>query len=235
MNYAVITGDIEKSTQLHPQQKTNLMKHLASALNTWNVGFEMQSEIYRGDSFQCVLKKPKDALRVALIIKTYLRNLNIFNSIDRHQGAGDFSMRSMEFHNDEFSKSIWLYDARIAIGIGAKRVFRRKISTSDGEAFVRSGRILDSLKNRKQEIGIETGDSYNSELQTEIVLLDAIISKTSALQCEVIYLKLLGYKEIDISKRLSINQSAVNQRSNAANWNAINTMVERFEIIYGTA
>jgi hypothetical protein len=233
MNYAVITGDIENSTQLHPQQKSNLMKHLASALNIWNVGYEMQSEIYRGDSFQCILKKPLNALRVALIIKTYLRSLNTVSSIDGPK-AGDFTMSSMNYHN-EFNRSVWLYDARIAIGIGSTRFLRSKISTSDGEAFIYSGRELDSLKNRKQNIGIATGDNYNSELQTEIVLLDTIISKTSALQCEVIYHKLLGYTEVEISKKISINQSAVNQRSNAAGWNAINTMVQRFETIYGFA
>jgi hypothetical protein len=69
-------------------------------------------------------------------------------------------------------------------------------------------------------------------LQTEMVLLDYIVSRMTALQSEVVCWKLLGYTETDIANELNINQSAVNQRSNAAGWNAINTMVQRFETIY---
>jgi hypothetical protein len=53
------------------------------------------------------------------------------------------------------------------------------------------------------------------------------------LQCEVINLKLLEYTEIEIARKLKINQSAVNQRSIAGNWGAIHSAVKRFAKIYG--
>jgi predicted transcriptional regulator len=54
----------------------------------------------------------------------------------------------------------------------------------------------------------------------------------TALQSEVILWKLSGYTENYIAKQLGINQSAVNQRANSAGWNAINTLVQRFEKLY---
>ena len=77
-----------------------------------------------------------------------------------------------------------------------------------------------------------TGGANDDELETESILLDALISRTTALQCEVINLKLLGYTEMEIARQLKIMQSAVNQRSISGNWNAIEAMVKRFEIIY---
>jgi hypothetical protein len=88
------------------------------------------------------------------------------------------------------------------------------------------------MKGKKQTFAIATNEGFSNELETEFTLLDAIISKTSALQCEVLNLKLLGYTEVEISTRLDVQQSAVNQRSNSGNWNAIEAMLKRFEKIY---
>ena len=89
------------------------------------------------------------------------------------------------------------------------------------------------IKGSKQTIAMRTNDEYNDEFETEMVLLDYIISRTTALQCEVVNLKLLDYTETKIANILNIQQSAVNQRSNSGGWYAIEKMVKRFEIIYG--
>ena len=65
------------------------------------------------------------------------------------------------------------------------------------------------------------------------VFLDAILSKATALQCEVINLKLLRNTELEIAEILGVRQSAVNQRSSAGGWNAIAAGVNRFRKIYG--
>ena len=126
----------------------------------------------------------------------------------------------------------WIFDARIAIGIGNVDLLANRLAGSGGEAFQLSGHLLDKIKNKKQSLAISTNDQFKEELETEFILLDALISKTTALQCEVINRKLLGYTEIEIAKKLDIMQSAVNQRSNSGNWNAIESMIKRFEIIY---
>ncbi len=223
---AIITGDIIHSTRMTVDQRTWLFKEIAKALKVWNKDFKMRSEIFRGDSFQCLISDPKDALKVALIIKTFIRSLNPSHSYEVSKKSNPAIKRNVIYPS-------WIFDARIAIGIGEVDSFSGRLAVSSGEAFSLSGHLLDKIKNKKQSIAIASNDDYNNELETESILLDAIISKTSALQCEVINSKLLGYTEIEIAKEFKIMQSAVNQRSNSGNWNAINAMVERFENIYG--
>jgi hypothetical protein len=201
---AVITGDIIHSSQLSDYSKITLMDEVNEVLNSFGKKKIMRAEIYRGDSFQCLINQPKNALRIALSIKTYIRSLS-----------------------DES-----VYDARLSIGIGKVDLVMKQLSLSNGEAFHISGRLIDEMKKHKKGISIASADNYNAELQMESILLDALLAKTSALQCKVINLKLNGHTEIQIANLLKITQSAVNYRSNSSNWNAIDAMVKRFENIY---
>lgn len=225
MKNAVITGDIIQSTKLDVLQRSMLIDEVDHALMLWSKNYNMHYEIYRGDSFQCLLKSPHHALRVALLIKTFIKSLNPAESYVLKSKENPTKKQNMLY-------SVWMFDTRLAIGIGESEVYSNSIGKSNGEAFFLSGRKLDSLKGGKQSIGISVHDAYTMELETECTLLDFIIGKSSALQCEVIYLKLLDYTEIEIAKKLDIAQSAVNQRSNNGGWNAIQTMVQRFESIY---
>lgn len=221
---AVITGDIIESTKMLPEHRELLVKKIQQALKTWEKAFKFRSEFFRGDSFQCYLTNPADALRIALLLKTFIRSLNPTNVFTVTSKKNPANQSSVLLPSN-------IIDARIAVGIGEAEA-GPKLVTSGGMAFVLSGHLLDELKNRKQTFGIATDDQYADELETEAVLLDAIISKTSALQCQVINYKLLGFNETTIAAKLNINQSAVNQRSRGGNWNAIEVMVDRFEEIY---
>lgn len=222
---AVITGDIIQSTKMKAENREFVINELANNLKLLNKEYKMKSEIFRGDSFQCYLRDPKDALRVMLIIKTFIRGLN-------PSEAYELTAKRPNSKKIPMIYPLWICDARIALGIGEVDKVGTKLGTSSGQAFLYSGHLLDALKGLKQQIAIATADDFNKELQTEAVLLDHIINKTTALQCQVLNYKLRGYTETIISNELGINQSAVNQRSNAAGWNAINTMVQRFEMIY---
>lgn len=201
---AVITGDIINSTRIDIADREELLKSVDEFLKKSDKKFRTKSETFRGDSFQCLTQDPSIALRLALIQKTYIR------SFDKNKK----------------------YDARIAVGIGGISLISNKFTISSGKAFELSGQLLDKMKGRKQSLAISTDDAYNDELQTSAILLDAIISKTTALQCEVIHHKLLDETEVQIAKQLNIDQSAVNHRSNSGNWNAIDAMLKRFEKIY---
>jgi DNA-directed RNA polymerase specialized sigma24 family protein len=48
-------------------------------------------------------------------------------------------------------------------------------------------------------------------------------------KAEVVYYKLLGFKEREISERLGIFQSSVNTRSTNAQWGLLNTAIKDFE------
>lgn len=204
---AVITGDIIHSTRMEDKKRIDILESLNTSMQLWTKDYNMKYEIYRGDSFQCFLLNPLYALRVALLIKTFIKS-NTYNR----------------------SKDL-LSDSRISIGIGETEDVGKKISITSGEAFILSGRALDEYK-AKQTFGIFTNDKFEDELKTESILLDYILSKTTTAQSEVIMWKLLGYTENEISDTLQINQSAVNQRSIGAGWYAIDSLVQRFEKIY---
>lgn len=222
---AIITGDIIKSRSLKAAQLVVLVDDFNRALRQWNKDFSIKSEITRGDSFQCYIKNPVDSLKIALIIKTYLRS-NVIGDAMVTKSGNFIKTKVMA------SESSKVFDARIAIGIGTVDFISKKLATSNGEAFELSGKLLDKMKGKKQSIGITTADHHNEELQVELSLLDAILSKTTPNQCQVLNYKLLGYNEIEIAQKLRINQSAVNQRSISGNWNAIEILLKRFENLY---
>ena len=225
---AVITGDIVQSSKLDPGDKSWLIRSLKKTLKQWDKDFGTESEIYRGDSFQCLVSDPMYALRFALLIRTYIKSLNPSEPYDIYSRENP-EIRKAVLHTN------WLFDTRVAIGIGEVDNPMESVKTSDGEAFQLSGRKLDEIKNSRQMMAIEVNDSdINEELKTEIILLDHIVSRATALQCEVINLKLLSYTENKIAREFKIQQSAVNQRSNSSGWYAINTALERFETIYRT-
>jgi hypothetical protein len=225
MNKAVITADIIHSTRMVAENKQWLYNAIANALQVISDDFKIESEMYRGDSFQCLIHKPADALRIGLIIKTYIRSLN-------PSELTEVSSKNPLEDSKNFITPIWMFDVRMAIGIGKVDVKMKSVVTSDGEAFYLSGTMLDEMKNSRNRLGITTADKHKDELLIESMLLDAIITKASALQCEVINLKLLGYTEMEIAQKLEVNQSAVNQRSVSGNWNVINKMVQHFEKLY---
>jgi hypothetical protein len=226
MDYAVITGDLIQFSKINPTTRQWLVHSLKTVLMQWNKDFDMESELIRGDSFQCLVPNPRAALKIALLIRTYVRSLNPTAQYDIYRRENP-ALRQTELLTK------WLFDARIAIGIDSIDYEGETLAESDGEAFHLSGRALDRLKESRQNLEIASLDAHNEELATLAVLVDAILTKTTALQCEVINLKLLGYTESAIGKMLGINQSAVNQRSVAGSWWAIRSAVKRFEEIYG--
>lgn len=233
---AVITGDIIHSTRMEEKKRIELLESLNTSLQLWSKDFDMRYEFYRGDSFQCLLLKPQQALRVALLIKTFIKSFGLDDYLIANKKQ-DVDARKKLDNIERVRNRIlpnvkaFLNDSKIAIGIGETEDIGKKISMTSGEAFILSGRALDEYK-AKQTFGIYTNDKYADELKTESILLDYILSKTTTAQSEVIMWKLLGYTENEISNTLQINQSAVNQRANAAGWFAIDNMVQRFENIY---
>lgn len=225
MNQAVITADIIHSSKLNAENKALLYKSIKDVLGRTDEDFDSKSEMFRGDSFQCLIPKPKDTLRIALIIKTYIRSLNVSELHKVKSTSFPEKKRSIIY-------PLWMFDVRMAVGIGSVVTPIKGLGTADGLAFEMSGRMLDELKDSRQKFAITSMDRFKSELKMESALLDAIISRTTALQCEVIYYKLLHYTETQISKKLQIEQAAVNQRSVSGSWNVISKMVDYFENLY---
>ena len=215
---AVVTGDIIDSTKLSEEENNTLIQGLKYIIDKLEENQTIRGEIFRGDSLQCLINKPSQALKIALLIKTYVKGIVSMNKLKQ---------------KNELDKLINkpIFDIRIAIGIGEVNSEKEKLSISQGEAFNFSGRLLDEMKN-KQTIAIKTNDQYKEELDTSFKLLDFILSNATQNQCEVIYYKLNGLTEVEISEKIGINQSAINQRSNSSGWGSIHSLINRFESIY---
>lgn len=213
---AVITGDIINSRSYNSVEKKFITDSLKETLNDWGKIYNAKSELFRGDSFQCVVSDVKNSLRFMLLIKAFIKSINF----------------PIDFDSNNLNSNINV-DARISMGIGEVDLELESITISDGIAFNLSGTGLDKIKDSKQSLIILTDDIYQDELETEAVLIDAIVGRATSLQSEVIMFKLLGLTEVKIAEKIDKKQSAVNQRANAGDWFAIDAFIKRFENIYG--
>jgi hypothetical protein len=124
-NHAVITADMVNSTRFPREETAAWLEELIDLLrNHKSFIWALKPEIYRGDSFQGVLKNPAEAMRVAVLARAVMR-------------AHDTKT-----------------DLRVAIGIGKIDPLTDRPGTSDGEAFRLSGHLADNIRKQKARIGI---------------------------------------------------------------------------------
>ena len=206
---AVITGDLIDSTKYTPQDLDRILDTLKQEFKNFRSSYESDFKIFRGDSFQGVVIDPTLALYFVLAIKTAINKINIQNK--KISGLPDF---------------------RIAIGIGTINLKRQSILESNGEAFQFSGRALDTMKGDYPRLLLKTANSdLNDEFNVHFSFLDSVTSKWSLASAEVVYYLHKGLKEKEIAKKLGINQSAVNHRKKAANWDSIATLLKRYKTV----
>lgn len=219
---AVISGDIIASTSLNDSDRVVIESELKVLFKELENYFNVYSRIIKGDYIECVVPIPMDALKVALIIKTYIKSIPI-----KGKESSD---------RDNRFKFYRTYGIRLAIGYGELSRFDPEKGIIDGEAIYFSGRtISDKSTYDKEKVVIKNtiffqsnNQKLNEEFDVILSLLDVLIKKATSKQCEVLYYKLLGYNEDFISAKLSINQSTVNQHSRSAGWNPIEKSVKYF-------
>ncbi|WP_034917423.1 SatD family protein [Gillisia sp. CAL575] len=213
---AVLTADLIDSS-LYEE------KVLQEVLDTLKQEFEriigeykeedIRLQIYRGDSFQGIIKNPEDALKIALQIKTAINRIHFKETVK----------------NRAYSK---IADFKIAIGIGEQELDREAISESNGPAFQFSGRSLDEMKTENRKTKLKTDfEEINDEFNTSLFLLDTITDKWSTASAEVVYYLLKDLKEREVAAAINISQSAVNQRKKAAGWDAISVLLDRYKAV----
>ncbi|MCF0073079.1 hypothetical protein LZD49_21550 [Dyadobacter sp. CY261] len=122
---AVITADMVNYTQFSRDEATSWLEEMLAILHQNPVfKWALKPEIYRGDSFQAVLKNVEESMRVAILARACIR---------KHAPNADM---------------------RIAIGIGKTEQLTDRPGTSDGEAFRLSGHLADKIRQQKARIGI---------------------------------------------------------------------------------
>jgi hypothetical protein len=165
----IITGDIVNSTEIlksgHRDELLGVLKNTVNEVNSVYQSDDVKMEIYRGDSFQIVVKNFSETLKIALIMRTAL----IANSKDNIR-----------------------WDARIGIGVGKGEYITTSIVESDGEAFHKSGQAFDSLDKNSRMV-IQTPDNdFNNELSVSTAFADDIITNWTKTQAKIIYLFLIN-------------------------------------------
>jgi len=203
---AIITGDIVDSTEIHFDSRENTFAQFNVGFELIKKKFKIDYEWYRGDAFQLKTSTTATSLRIALMIKFWIKS-----------------------YERETKKP---HDVRLSLGIGTIEIDKKELSLSDGEVFRISGRNLDSLKSSKQSLIIDANDSNSNALKIESILLNAIIDNITPIQSKVLFYKLKGLKEEEIAKHLGLAQSTINQHSSSGNWNTLSKYLDYFEKIY---
>lgn len=212
--YATISADIVSSTSLSEVETIELKQYIEERLKmleTLYPGF--WGRLIKGDYIECVIPNASDAFRIALIIKN--------------------SIKAFEIKKTLGNKLFYTYGARISIGIGGMRIVDREQGIMDGEAIYLSGRSLAKMGSlSKGALTIETvNENLSQNLRVIVVLTDAILNDATPKQSQVIYYKLLGYKESEIAEKMKIYQSGVNNHSSSAKWYCIEEALNYFEQI----
>lgn len=220
-NKAVISGDVIAFTSLDEIDRykvENTLKEILSELDTKFNGF---GRIIKGDYVEYYLPNPNHALRAALLIKCYLKAIKLSQNYSKNKRVKLFKTQAI----------------RLAVGIGKISRFNPQNGIIDGEAIYFSGRIINELSSHtngksliKETLFVKTyNDKITNRLEPIFALLDQIINKTTAKQCEVLYNKLMGLNEEAIAGKMKILQPTVNQHSTSAGWSAIEKAVLNFE------
>jgi len=221
MNKATISSDIVSSTSLNVEQRLILEKELKKLLRILKQTFGSKiffGRLIKGDYIECVLNDPKFALRVALIIKSYVKSLNI----------------QLNKETNKRIRSFKEYGIRIAVGVGELAIFNKKKGIIDGEAIYLSGRAINEMtssdKKIKDTLAFRSNqENWNEAFTPLFSLLDVLFAESTRAQCEIIFYKLLNKSEKEISEILKKSQSTINQHSTAVGWFAIDRAVKYFE------
>ncbi len=212
--YAAISADIISSTSLSVQETIKLKKRIYRLFDLLEkTFFGFRGRQIKGDYIECLIPNASQALRIALIIKSSLK----FFSVERDK------------EKDKFLK----YGLRMAISIGDMSHIDDVNDIWDGEAIYKSGRTLEKMNSlKKGTLNIVTNqEALSPALHTVGILIDSIMNDITRRQSEVLYYKLLGYKEEGIAKKLRIKQSSVNEHSTSGKWNFIKEALNYFENI----
>jgi SatD family (SatD) len=127
---------------------------------------------------------------------------------------------AIAFQIKSFFKSIDL-DVRMSLGFGKKTHKTRKITESNGSAFIRSGETFETLKKQKINLAINSGNAEFDEelnliLNLSLSFMDNWLQQSAEFVLVAIQNPTLSQEEIGV--KLGINQAAVSRRQKRSNY-----------------
>lgn len=209
---ATISADIVRSTSLQTEDLIDLRNRLRGLLNGLERDYSgFWARIVRGDSIECYVPQYRHALRIAIMIKLFVKML-----------VADYDCHNL----------LQKYGIRFSIGIADIKYANKAEDIINGPAIYMSGRNLDEISRKSNNTAFEiygASGALNNLLESYVALLSNLVDTYSAKQAEVIFYKMQGLKEMEISKQLGIYQSSVNMRSSSAQWGLLSTAIDDFE------
>ena len=210
---ATISADIVRSTSLRTDDLIDLRNQLLGFFHDLEHDYQgFWARIIRGDSIECVVPDGNDALRIAILIKLFVK------------------MKASGFECSEMLRN---YGIRFSIGVADIRYADKEEDIINGPAIYISGRNLDEIS-RKENVNTafeieEAPKPLSNLLDSYVAMVSSIVDSYSAKQAEVVFYKLLGFKEMEIADKVGIYQSSVNTRATNAQWRLLNTAIKDFE------
>lgn len=202
--FAIATGDIVGSTNLDEEERYRLRKVLrkgyAKLKETHQFSVPFDIDIFRGDSWQILIKRPDRALEICLLFRTFLLA----------------------------QEGIKILDTRISIGVGHINLHSSSISENDGEAYRLSGMGLDRMKKSDRLAMLfpttEWDDAPDLPVDAILMLMDTIIVSWTKKQARAVHGALEGQTQERIAEEWtggSISQQAVAAHLDKAGWDGI--------------
>lgn len=133
------------------------------------------------------------------------------------------------FQLKAFFKSISL-DVRMSLGFGDKTYKTKKITESNGSAFIRSGELFETLKKQKINLAVNSGnvdfdEEFNLMLQLSMSFMDSWLQQSAEFVLVAIQNPTLSQEEIGL--KLGINQAAVSRRQKRSQYELL-LQVDRY-------
>jgi hypothetical protein len=127
------------------------------------------------------------------------------------------------FQIKAYFRSIKL-DARMSIGFGDKTYKAKKISESNGTAFVNSGIGFENLKKNKTTLSVHSSNNiFDKEMNLILRLGLSFMDNWLAQSAEFVLVTIQNPKlsQEEIGSKLGINQAAVSRRRKRANFDLL--------------
>ena len=207
--FAVLTGDIVSSRRLSVERLERTRRLIASGAAEFRRrqprAFSGVPEVFRGDAWQLLLREPRWALRVALLMRALLLARN------------DVRTR-----------------VSIGIG-AVEAIDRRRISLSTGEAFTLSGHALDHITGYFDLTGAlpERAAPLAAWFPAMLHLCSGLMRSWTRRQAEIVSLALLAdnptHEAIAGSLRPRVSKQSVSESLAAARWRPLLEGIRVFE------
>lgn len=121
-------------------------------------------------------------------------------------------------------KTVKNLDVRMAIGVGDKKFSSNRVAESDGEAFVRSGESLETLKKSKQTLVIRSPwPEFDRDMNVCFRLACIPMDDWTPTSAELIQILTTGkhVTQKALARRLGVTQPSISERQNRSHYDEV--------------